>query len=32
MKDLEVNPVGGGQQIEPVWELANRLSTLKLDT
>eukprot|EP00439_Symbiodinium_sp_Y106_P025472 s437_g3.t1 len=28
VKDLEEKPIGGGQQIEPIWELANRLSKL----
>ena len=28
VKDLEEKPVGSGQQIEPVWELASRLSNL----
>eukprot|EP00434_Breviolum_minutum_P019407 symbB.v1.2.017113.t1/scaffold1276.1/size127259/4 len=28
IKDLEEKPLGGGQQIEPVWELANRFSKL----
>ncbi|CAK9042170.1 unnamed protein product, partial [Durusdinium trenchii] len=28
LKDLEEKPVGSGQQIEPVWELASRLGLL----